>query len=55
MTVEKVSKEAEGITPRVLLDIMNGEELTEKSVTQEDNNEDEAEERSPLKKTFWIK
>jgi hypothetical protein len=29
---------------------MNGEELTETSVMQEDYNEDEAEERSPLKK-----
>jgi hypothetical protein len=49
-TEEEVSKKAEGITPQVFLDIMNGEELMETSVTQEDNNEDEAEERSPLKK-----
>jgi hypothetical protein len=50
MTEEEVSKEAEGITPRVLLNTMNGEELMETSVTQEDNNADEVEERSPLKK-----
>jgi hypothetical protein len=50
MTEEEVSKEAEGLTPQVLLDIMNGEESTEMSVMQENNNEDEAEERSPLKK-----
>ncbi len=49
-TEEEVSKEVEGITPQVLLDIMNGEESTETSVMQEDNNEDEGEERSPLKK-----
>ncbi len=49
-TEEEVSKEAEGLTPQVLLDIMNGEESTEMSVMQENNNEDEAEERSPLKK-----
>jgi hypothetical protein len=50
MTKEEVSKEAEGITPQVLLKIMNGDKSTKMSVTQEDSNEDEAEERSPLKK-----
>jgi hypothetical protein len=49
-TEEDVSKGAEGITPQVLLDIMNGEESMETSIMQEDNNQDEVEERSPLKK-----
>ncbi len=49
-TEEEVSKEAEGITSQVLLEIMNGVESTETSVMQENSNEDEAEEQSPLKK-----
>jgi hypothetical protein len=50
ITEEEVLKEAEGITPQVLLETMNGVELTETSVTQEDNSKDGAEEQSPLKK-----
>jgi hypothetical protein len=49
-TEEEVSKEAEGITPQLLLKIMNGVESMETSITQEDNNKDKEEERSPSKK-----